>query len=101
VDAGLPEPEVNRPRFDAVGGWLGSPDLGYEEYQVAAQFEGDVHRTSRTQWRKDIARDEAFRDAGWLVLRATGDDVARPGRFLHRLTRALVSRGYRPPPSQA
>jgi hypothetical protein len=99
VRAGLPEPDVNVPVFDAAGEWIGSPDLGYGAYRIALQYEGDVHRSNPRRWRQDIARDEAFADAGWLVLRTTADDVARPSRFLHRLTRALVARGWRPPHS--
>jgi hypothetical protein len=99
VRAGLPEPAVNVPVFDEVGGWIGSPDLGYGAYRIALQYEGDVHRSNPRRWRQDIARDEAFADAGWLVLRVTADDVARPSRLLHRLTRALVARGWRPLPT--
>ncbi len=76
--AGLPEPQVNVPVFDAAGGWIGAPDLGYEQYRIAIQFEGDAHRTNPRRWRQDIARDEAFTDIGWLVLRAVANDIVRP-----------------------
>lgn len=92
VAAGLPEPEVNRPAFDEHGGWLGEPDLGYFRQRIAVQYDGDVHRTNPRRWRQDIARDEGFRDAGWLVLRATADDVQRPAPFLSRLGRHLQER---------
>ncbi len=98
VRAGLPEPEVNVPVFDAAGGWIGSPDLGYRQYRIAIQYEGDAHRTNRRRWRQDIARDEAFTDSGWLVLRAVADDIVRPQPFLGRLTRRLRERGWLPPP---
>jgi hypothetical protein len=98
VRAGLPEPAVNLPVFDEAGGWIGSPDLGYGKYRIALQYEGDAHRSNPRRWRQDIARDEAFADAGWLVLRAVADDIARPQRFLTRLTRRLHERGWRPPP---
>jgi hypothetical protein len=96
VAAGLPEPAVNKPAFDPAGEWLGTPDLGYEEYLVAIQYDGDVHRTNPRRWRQDVARDEGFRDAGWAVLRAVAEDVARPSVFLQRLTRTLRERGWRP-----
>jgi hypothetical protein len=98
VRAGLPEPDVNVPVFDAAGEWIGSPDLGYGKYRIALQYEGDVHRSNPRRWRQDIARDEAFTDIGWLVLRAVADDITRPQRFLTRLTRRLQERGWRPPP---
>jgi hypothetical protein len=96
VQAGLPEPEVNPPVYDDAGEWIGSPDLGYKRYRVAGQYEGDAHRTNRRRWRQDIARDESFADAGWVVLRAVADDVARPLRYTERMRRRLLERGWRP-----
>lgn len=96
VDAGLPEPEVNRAVYDDAGEWVGTPDLGYFEQRVAIQHEGEVHWTNVRRWRQDVARDESFRDIGWIVLRTVSDDVARPARFLHRLARRLTERGWRP-----
>jgi hypothetical protein len=96
VRAGLPEPEVNPAVYDDAGEWIGSPDLGYKRYRVAGQYEGDVHRTNRRRWRQDIARDESFADAGWIVLRAVADDVERPQRFTDRMRRRLLERGWRP-----
>ena len=89
VRFGLPEPEVNLVVRDAGGEWLGRSELGYRRERVLIQYEGDVHRTSRRQWRKDIARDESYRADGWTVLRATADDVTRPHRFCWRLAVAL------------
>lgn len=93
VRDGLPEPAVNPVVRDAAGEWLGQPDLAHLRAKVATQVEGDVHRTSRRRWRQDIARDEAFRDNDWIVLRTTGDDVQHPGPYLSRLRRALRRRG--------
>jgi hypothetical protein len=93
VRGGLPEPTVNPEVRDAAGEWLGQPDLAHLRAMVATQFEGDVHRTSQRRWRQDIARDEAFRDNGWTVLRTTGDDIHRPAPYLWRLRRALRARG--------
>ena len=102
VDAGLPEPEVDIDVRDAAGEWIGHGDLGYRALRIVMQFEGDVHRTNRRRWQQDIARDESFVAAGWRVLRATGDDVVRPARFLWRLEQARQqalreSCGPRPP----
>ena len=93
VRDGLPEPAVNPVVRDAAGEWLGKPDLGHLRAKVATQVEGDVHRTTRRRWRQDIARDEAFRDNGWIVLRTTSDDVHHPGPYLQRLRSALRRRG--------
>jgi very-short-patch-repair endonuclease len=102
VDAGLPEPQVDVDVRDAAGEWIGYGDLGYRALRIVMQFEGDVHRTNRRRWQQDIARDESFATAGWRVLRATGDDVVRPARFLWRLEQARQQAlrdtfGRRPP----
>lgn len=94
VRDGLPEPAVNPTVFDTAGEWLGRPDLAHLREKIATQVDGDVHRTNRRRWRQDIARDEAFRDDGWVVLRTTGQDLAYPGPYLARLRRAL--RRHRP-----
>jgi hypothetical protein len=99
VDAGLPEPEVNRPAFDEAGEWIGIPDLGYHVERIAVQHDGEVHWSNVRRWRQDVVRDEAFRDAGWIVLRTVAEDVRQPARFLTRLTRSLRERGWRPEPS--
>lgn len=65
VDGGLPCPVVNPDIIDGAGGWIGRPDLAYPLLRLAIQYEGDVHRSSRRRWEKDIARDEAMRDHGW------------------------------------
>ena len=92
VDYGLPEPEVNLIVLDDAGEWLGRSELGYRRWRILLQYEGDVHRTNRRRWRQDIARDEAYADNGWRVVRATAEDVDRPARFCHRLERLIASR---------
>ena len=85
VRAGLPEPELNAPLYDEDGRYLGKPDLVYREQRVVFEYEGDGHR-ERRQFRYDIERYERFRDAGWTVVRVTGDDLVgdRRERLLER-----------------
>lgn len=85
VLAGLPEPEVNARLFRSDGTYLGEGDLVYREARVVLEYEGDEHRTNRDRFRYDIRRREAFEDAGWTVIRVTGDDL-----FPHR--RELLNR---------
>lgn len=92
VDGGLPCPETNPHVFDDVGGWIGQPDLGYVELKIAIQYEGDVHRTSQKRWRADVARDEAFAEAGWIVIRVTAHDLRYPERLRQRVWTAINRR---------
>jgi hypothetical protein len=77
VRAGLPCPEVNRDVFDLAGSWLAPPDLSYPALKIAIEYDGDHHRTDRKQWRRDRARDANLREAGWIVITLTADDVFR------------------------
>ncbi len=77
--AGLPAPI---PQFEVRAGdgpLIGRVDLGWPEARVAAEYDGDHHR-DRAVFRKDVARLNALRMAGWTVLRFTADDVYRRPR---------------------
>ncbi len=95
VRAGLPRPVAGR---DVVvdGEWLARPDLSYPALRIAIEFDGDHHRTSRTQWQRDIGRRRALEDAGWLLIVLTADDVLRhPELTVDRVRRAVETRTLR------
>ncbi|WP_244223260.1 hypothetical protein [Brevibacterium aurantiacum] len=71
VSVGLPEPTVHPKISSDLDRGDIEPDLGYENARLALEYEGDHHRSSPTQWARDIERDEAMRDAGWTVLKVT------------------------------
>ncbi|WP_116952700.1 endonuclease domain-containing protein [Jiangella endophytica] len=77
VAAGLPCPEVGVNVIDDTGAWLARPDLSYPRLRIAIEYDGDHHRTDQRQWRRDRFRDEQLRDAGWIVIVLTADDVLR------------------------
>ena len=90
--AGLPPPELNRdilhPRTRE---WIARPDFSWPELMVAAEYDGDHHRTDRSQWRKDIARRRLLEEAGWRVIVFTADDVLHhPDRLVAALGMVLV-----------
>jgi hypothetical protein len=91
VRAGLPEPEINQPTYDASGRYLGKPDLRYRWCKVAIEYEGDEHRLDRRRFRHDILRRERFADAGWRTVRCTGDDLdgRRAAELIARVERLL------------
>lgn len=69
--------EVNRPVLDADGRFVAMPDLSDRRHRVAVEYDGDVHRTDKRTWRKDVARKQAMEAAGWRVVTITADDVLR------------------------
>jgi hypothetical protein len=88
VAKGLPEPAVNPPVYAPSGEFLGRPDLAYLHLKLLFEYEGDYHRTSPAQFRRDISRREHFEEHGWRVMRVTSDD-------LHTTPRAFVARVIR------
>jgi uncharacterized protein DUF559 len=80
-DAGAPAPIPQYEIRDEDGRFLARVDLGYPQWRIALEYEGDHHR-ERTQFRRDITRVNALRQAGWLVLRFTADDVLRHPQVL-------------------
>lgn len=90
VAAGLPCPRVNLPVHDAAGVFVAMPDMTYPEAKVAIEYDGDVHRTDRRTWRRDIARKQRLEELGWRVIVVTADDVyLHPVRLTARIRAAL------------
>ncbi|OBJ79490.1 hypothetical protein A9W96_03930 [Mycobacterium sp. 1245852.3] len=67
--------------------------MGWEEYRVAAEYDGDHHRTNRKQYARDQSRLRRLDDLGWIVIRVIADD--KPDDVVGRVRRALIRRGYR------
>jgi len=94
VDAGLPAPST---QILVVDGWtlLALLDMGWEEFKVAAEYDGDQHRTDRRQYVRDIERQRKLERGGWILVRVIAED--RPGEIIERVRRALIRRGWRAP----
>jgi hypothetical protein len=89
VRAGLPEPVIGHKVFDGDR-YVGRPDLAYVKERIALEYEGDLHRTDRQQFRRDIERKELFHDARWRTIRVTADHHMNPPILVRRERRALV-----------
>jgi very-short-patch-repair endonuclease len=90
VDGGLPCPVVNHHVHDTQGRFVAMPDLTYPDLRIAIEYDGDVHRTDKHTWRRDIARRQALEALGWRVITCTADDVDRtPDRTLSWVRAAL------------
>lgn len=96
VDAGAPNPTAQHDVTDGRGRFIGRVDLAYPQWRIAIEYEGDHHR-ERSHFRRDIARLNALRDNGWLVLRFTADDVLRhPARIVRQVASAMRERRQTP-----
>jgi hypothetical protein len=92
IDAGFPRPVTQIPVSD---GWrpVRILDMGWEELKVAAEYDGDQHRTNRAQYVKDIWCQQKLQRLGWIVVRVISED--RKGDIIARVGDALSRRGYR------
>nr|WP_274637099.1 hypothetical protein [Microbacterium bovistercoris] len=96
-DDGLPEPTLDVDVYDESGTFLGCSEIVYIRYKIAVEREGDQHRTSRAQWNRDIRKYQAYSEAGWMVVRVTGQDVRYDrAEAVRRVRAALLQRGWRP-----
>ncbi|MBT2474869.1 hypothetical protein J7E68_09880 [Microbacterium sp. ISL-103] len=92
VAGGLPEPVVQHEIHES-GVLIARSDMAYPSLKIAIEYEGDGHRTSREQWRRDIQRQRELEDRGWIVIRVTQLDLGDGGRMLiDHIRRAMASR---------
>jgi Protein of unknown function (DUF559) len=92
INAGLPTPDTQIPvvaQFRTVA----VLDMGWEQFKVAVEYDGDQHRTSRHQYVRDIRRLKALEASGWIVVRVIAED--RPDDVVHWVREALRRHGYR------
>lgn len=88
---GLPEPVVQHEIFDGFR-LVARTDLAYPELKIAVEYEGDGHRTSKEQWRRDIQRQRELEARGWLVIRLTQEDLDHAEALITRIRNAIASR---------
>ncbi|MEU4370188.1 DUF559 domain-containing protein [Micromonospora chersina] len=95
LDAGLGPLTAQHDVHDAWGRFVARVDLAWPALRLAVEYDGDHHR-ERAHFRQDVARLNALRAAGWLVVRFTADDVLRHPRATVALIRqALRERAAR------
>lgn len=90
VDAGIPRPRSQVPVLGVDGVPIAYLDLGWEDYMVGVEYDGDHHRVDRWQYIKDIRRLELLERMGWLIIRVVAED--RPADIVRRVRRALEVR---------
>jgi hypothetical protein len=98
VASHLPDPQPQVPVHDRWGRVVAHGDLGYPEWRILLEYEGR-HHADEQQFGRDIDRYSLMGADGWLVLRFASRHINGPTTLVDRTQRALVSRGWRPPPS--
>lgn len=90
IQAGLPPPRTQIPVLDEFGSAIAYLDMGWEHVKVAVEYDGDHHRSDRSQFGWDIRRLEILQRLGWTVVRVVAGD--RPAEVVQRVRAALASR---------
>jgi very-short-patch-repair endonuclease len=85
IDAGLPRPVTQIRITDR--NLVAYLDMGWEQLMVAVEYDGEQHRTDRSQYVKDIRRAEMASRLGWNVIRVINED--RPNLVVQRAREAL------------
>ncbi len=93
IDAGLPRPQTQVPVLGVDGIPVAYLDLGWEDYMVAVEYDGDQHRSERRQYVKDIRRIETLERMGWSIVRVVAED--RPADIVRRVRAALAASSVR------
>jgi hypothetical protein len=94
IDAGLPTPTTQIPIVEGRGRLVRMADMGWEEFMVVSEYDGDQHRTNRWQYTKDIRSLRKARELGWIVDQVIKED--RPPDIVERARTALITRGWKP-----
>ena len=90
VQAGLPRLQTQIPVFDEFGSAIAYLDMGWEDVKVAVEYDGDQHRSDRSQYNWDIRRLERLQYLGWILIRVVAGD--RPADIVRRVRTALSTR---------
>ena len=100
LDAGLEPPLCNREVFDLDGRLIGIPDLFDPVAGLVGEYQGEDHKDG-ARHRKDVAREECFRDHGLEFFELVGGDIANRQVAVQRMLNARGRAKFLPPESRA
>jgi very-short-patch-repair endonuclease len=94
LDGGLRRPNTQIVVFDEGGYPFARIDMGYEEFRVGVEYDGEHHWTNAKQHDHDIQRQVELTAHGWIIIRVSADMLRnRPWLIVRRAVEALQSRG--------
>lgn len=105
IDAGLPPPRTQFRVFDEHGQFVARLDMAYDEVKVGVEYDGPLgapsprrvggHWTDPAVRQRDIDKQFALTELGWLIIRASRDLLRyRRATYVARVETALRSQGF-------
>lgn len=91
INNGFPRPKTQIPIMGVDGYPRYFLDMGWEDIMLAVEYDGELHRTSRDQFRKDVSRLEYIQRLGWTHIRVLAGH--RPGDVIRRVQQAWPTHG--------
>ncbi|OBK79667.1 hypothetical protein [Mycobacterium sp. 1164985.4] len=96
VDAGLPAPQTQVRVFDEYGQFVARLDMAYPDLLVGIEYDGPQHWTDPRVRQRDIDRQFALTELGWVIIRVSRDLLhQRRATYVARVESALRARGLR------
>jgi hypothetical protein len=90
----LPPLKVNHTLIDTEQGRVVRPDFEFEEYKTLVEYQGDYHRLTKSQWRKDMMRRVRLQAAGWTVIEINADELRDPNALVNLIAQTLRAHGW-------
>lgn len=95
IRKGLPRPVTQIPIRDANGRVVRRIDMGWPEYCVGVEYDGEQHWTDPEAHAGDITRLEFLAARGWIIIRVSARHLRyEPDGIAQRAQNALRQRGW-------
>jgi hypothetical protein len=95
VRAGLPRPVTQIPFTNDWGRVVRRIDMGWPEWMVGAEYDGEQHWTNPAIYAEDIERLEFLAAKGWAIVRVSARQLRyQPALVVERVRTALQRAGF-------
>ncbi len=94
IDAGLPAPTTQLVVRDERGRYVRRIDMAWEELKVGAEYDGELHLTSRKTYANDVVVARVLQRLHWHVIHVIKED--RRCDIVDEARTALLARGWVP-----
>jgi hypothetical protein len=95
VESGMPHPVTQVPVTNDRGRVVRRIDMGWPEWKVGAEYDGEQHWTNPEGYADDIERLDFLAAKGWLIVRVSARQLRyRRPEVVERVRSALRRRGY-------